>query len=164
MSATTMNYILGEDVIITPDQVSVLADFEVIKSLDLFPKEMWSDVGDIEISHFGKWCHQVLTFDYFKLFHVDVNNDDNIREVSFAFAICTIVYLFYERKILILLTWTTLSLNGVLTLASLQKLLSFANSLLTRFALVQHSIIVLLHLSLQNLKLTHPQKSKRNQL
>ena len=76
-----MQYILGENAIITPEQGQILADFEVVKALDLFPKEMWSDVDDIEISHFGTWCHQVLTVDYFKFFHVDVNNDDNIREV-----------------------------------------------------------------------------------
>jgi hypothetical protein len=42
---------------------------------------MWADVGDIDIGHFGTWCHQVLTFEIFQFFHVDVNNDDHIREV-----------------------------------------------------------------------------------
>ena len=81
MSATTMKSILGENAVITFEQGQVLSDFEIVKSLDLFPKEMWSDVDDIEISHFGKWCHQVLTFEIFQFFHVDVNDDDHIREV-----------------------------------------------------------------------------------
>ena len=81
MSATSMNYILGEDAIITPEQDQVLADFEIVKALDLFPKELWSDVGDIDIGHFGKWCRQVLTVDHFKFFHVDVNDDNHIRQV-----------------------------------------------------------------------------------
>ena len=82
MSATTMKYILGENAVTTPEQDQVLTDFEIVKALDLFPKELWSDVGGIDISHFGtSWCHQVLTFDNFKFFHVDVNNDDTIREV-----------------------------------------------------------------------------------
>ena len=81
MSATTMKYILSENAKITPDQDRVLADFEIVKSLDLFPQELWSSVDDMDIGHFGKWCHQVLTFEIFQLFHVDVNNDDHIREV-----------------------------------------------------------------------------------
>ena len=81
MSATTMKYILGAEAVTTPDQHQVLADFEIVRSLDLFPQELWSDVDDIDIGHFGTWCRQVLTFDYFKFFHVDVNNDDNIRKV-----------------------------------------------------------------------------------
>ena len=76
-----MKYILGENAVTTPDQDRVLADFEIVRSLDLFPQELWSDVDDIDIGHFATWCRQVLTFDYFKFFHVDVNNDDNIREV-----------------------------------------------------------------------------------
>ena len=81
MSATTMKYILGAEVVTTPEQDRVLADFEIVRSLDLFPQELWSGVDDIDIGHFGTWCRQQLTVDSFKFFHVDVNNDDNIRKV-----------------------------------------------------------------------------------
>ena len=89
MSATTMKYILGENAVTTPDQDQVLADFEIVRSLELFPQELWSGVDDIEICHFGTWCRQVLTVDYFKFFHVDVNDDDAICEVlSLKFRFC----------------------------------------------------------------------------
>ena len=89
ISFTQMKYILGETAIITPEQERVLADFEIVRSLDLCPQELWSGVDDIEICHFGTWCRQVLTVDYFKFFHVNVNDNDAIHEVlSLRFRFC----------------------------------------------------------------------------
>ena len=86
MSATTMKTILGENAIITPEQERVLADFEIVRSLDLFPQQMWSSVDDFEICHFGTWCHQVLTVHNFDFFEVNESKNDSIREVgSFKF-------------------------------------------------------------------------------
>ena len=84
-----MKYIIGAEAVLTPEQERVLADFEIVQSLDLFPQELWSRIDDIEICYFGTWCHQVLTVDYFKFFHVNVNDDNTICEAaSLKFCFC----------------------------------------------------------------------------
>ena len=96
MSPTTIKTILGENAIITPEQERVLADFEIVRSLELFPQQMWSSVDEFEICRFGTWCRQVLTVDYFDFFKVKAIMILFARLVhsSFDFVTYLIVYLF----------------------------------------------------------------------
>ena len=73
MSSTTMKYILDENTVITPEQGQILADYEVIKALRLFPDCDWQLVDDYEITHFGMWCHQVLTAHFWGFFKPEDN-------------------------------------------------------------------------------------------
>ena len=75
MSSTTMKSILRRETSVTPEQSQILADYEVIKALCLFPGCDWQLVDDYEITHYGMWCHQVLTAHFWGFFKPEDNTE-----------------------------------------------------------------------------------------
>ena len=78
-----MKSILGTEAVITPEQSQILADYEVIKALRLFPECDWRLVDDYEITHFGTWCHQVLTAHFWGFVKPEDNTEKSVYDCAF---------------------------------------------------------------------------------